>query len=151
MTRHPFVLILLIALTLVLVACGSTDPSSPSSGAASFSCTFKQFSATVYQGPDRGLSVQGQLTLQVNQTGSLSGTLKQTSGPDVSVVGQADGRAINLVFNLGQNRLLFGVGTLQQDIHSCAGAAGGPLVGPNGPDSGNWGTPSKPGGSGGGN
>ena len=111
-------------------------------------CTFKQFSAVVYQGTDRGLSVQGQLTLQMNKIGSLTGTLKQTNGPDVTVVGQTNGRAINLIFDLGQGRLLFDVGTLQQDI-PCGGAAGGPLVGPRSADSGNGGTPSKPGRGGG--
>ena len=149
-TRHPFVLILLVLLPLFLAACASTSASATSASTTSFNCTFKQFSAVVYEGPDKGLSVEGQLTLQVNQSGSLTGTLKQTKGSDIPVVGQANGRAINLIFDLGQSRLLFGVGTLQQDIHTCAGAAGGPLVGPRGADSGNWGTPSKPGGGGGG-
>ena len=144
-TRHPFVLILLMLLPLFLSACASTSASAKSASTTSFNCAFKQFSAVVYEGPDKGLSVEGQLTLQVNQSGSLTGTLKQTKGSDVLVVGQANGRAINLIFDLGKSRLLFGVGTLQQDIHTCEGAAGGPLVGPRGADSGNWGTPSNPG------
>jgi hypothetical protein len=113
MTRHTFVLIWLILLALVLAGCGSTNSSSASPTTSTLTCTFNQFQATVHQGPDRGLSMQDQLILQANQAGSLTGMLKQTSEADVAVTGQANGRAINLIFDLGENRLLFGVGTLQ--------------------------------------
>jgi hypothetical protein len=34
---------------------------------------------------------------------------------------------------------MYGVGTMQHDLRTCQGHAGGPLVGPRDPDSGSWG------------
>jgi hypothetical protein len=111
----------------------------PSVAAPSATCR-GSFTATVYRGLDTGLSVQGELTLQADASGSVTGVLKQTNGPQVvSIVGQANGRAINLLFDLGKKQLLFGVGTMQNDLRACEGQAGGSLVGPREADSGDWG------------
>lgn len=116
-----------------LVACNSAT-STPSS----ISCTI-DFEATVHQGPDAGLSLVGDLALQIESSGALSGALSQQDGSQVPVSGQAQGQAINLVFDLGSEQYIFGVGSLQYDIRECKGAIGGPFTGPQPGDNGDWG------------
>ena len=128
----------LLLLSLVLATSGSSAFASGSS-TATVSCTLKQFVETVYQGPDKGLSLRGDLHLEADATGSVTGTLEQSQGPDVKVVGQVTGRAINLVFDLGNHQLLFGVGTLQHPLAQCKSPAGGSFAGPKAPDIGTWG------------
>jgi len=84
------------------------------------------------------MSLQGNLHLHIDQDGSVTGVLKQAKGPDIHSVGQANGRAINLIFDLGQNHLIYGVGTLQNPIQMCKGSVGGPFVGPAEKDTGSW-------------
>ena len=104
------------------------------------SCTVKNFEATIQQGPDKGWSMTGDLALTIAADGGLTGTLKQTNGSaDIMAVGQVNGRAINLAFDLGTGKTVFGVGTLWKPISECDGAIGGPLVGPQPGDSGDWG------------
>jgi hypothetical protein len=78
------------------------------------------------------------LTLEIDAKGSVTGALKRQQGPDVSLVGQADGRAINLVFDLGDGQQIFGVGTGTQDIHTCQGRFRGVFSGPALEDIGIW-------------
>jgi hypothetical protein len=54
------------------------------------------------------------------------------------VVGQANGHAINLMITVGDGKYVFGVGTLEQPIDQCAGEMGGPFVGPEAGDFGDW-------------
>ena len=142
MKTSKFIIVSLLVLGLfvaVFVSLAAVFPTNASNAAASMSCG-GPFTATVYHGPDSGLTVQGELNLHVDATGSVTGVLKQSKGvPVVSIVGQANGRAINLLFDLGTHGLLFGVGTMQEDLRTCKGHAGGPLVGPADPDSGSWG------------
>jgi hypothetical protein len=144
MTLRKFDLLLvavLIAFMLILSSSISTVIAAPSptpSKSLSINCLFAQFKATIYTGPDAGMSLQGNLHLHIDPDGSVTGVLKQANGPDIHSVGQANGRAINLIFDLGQNRLIYGVGTLQNPIQMCKGSAGGPFVGPDEKDAGSW-------------
>ncbi len=99
----------------------------------------RQFEMTVRQGPSAGLQLAGTLVLNVEPSGSINkGSLVLESGGEVRVTGQVTGRAINLLFDIGDGRLLFGVGTLENYISLCTGAMGGPLVGPRPGDLGDW-------------
>jgi hypothetical protein len=54
-------------------------------------------------------------------------------------VGQATGRAINLALHAGEEQYIFGVGTGISNIGDCGGGPwGGPFVGPQSGDSGDW-------------
>jgi hypothetical protein len=94
--------------------------------------------AKVHLGPDAGLSLSGDLILAADRTGTVIGQLVHTDGTIISITGQATGRALNLIFDLGERGLVFGVGTGQQPISACSGVIGGPLVGPRSGDSGDW-------------
>lgn len=133
MQRTLFSLISLSLMLLGLTACGTT-----SSVTEAAKCT-GDFEATVYQGPSAGLSLIGPLSLQVDATGNLTGSLAASDGALIEVTGQAIGRSINLVFNLGEDKRIFGVGSLENDIRGCKGLAGGPFTGPKPGDSGDWG------------
>jgi hypothetical protein len=131
--RTLFSVINLIGIVLGLTACG------PASAVTEAVKCSGDFEATVYQGPSAGLSLIGPLSLQVDATGNLTGALTASDGTLVEVTGQAIGRSINLVFNLGQDKRIFGVGSLENDIRGCKGVAGGPFTGPKPGDSGDWG------------
>jgi hypothetical protein len=105
--------------------------------ADSYTCT-GDFEAGIYSGPDKGLMLNGKLELSMD-TGKVKGTFTGSDGKSVTVTGQAEGQAVNLAFQLGEKRYLFGVGTSVEDFSQCGGAAGGPLVGPQPGDSGDWG------------
>jgi len=45
---------------------------------------------------------------------------------------------MNLIFVVRPDTYLFGVGTSQRDFHECAGIWGGPFVGPEQGDMGDW-------------
>jgi hypothetical protein len=100
--------------------------------------TVGAFEATVHSGPDTGLSLRGTLRLGWSRDNQLLGLLARTSGPAVPVSGQLNGVAINLVFYLAHNRHLFGVGTIGHDPGTKHWFVGGPLVGPERGDSGDW-------------
>lgn len=133
MLRILFTLMGLLMMVLSLAGCGAA-----SAVAETIQCT-GDFEATVYQGPSAGLSLVGPLSLQVDATGNLTGALTANDGALVEVTGQAIGRSINLVFNLGEDKRIFGVGSLENDIRDCKGLSGGPFTGPEPGDSGDWG------------
>lgn len=98
------------------------------------------FEATVLSGPDAELELIGTLGLDVDETGSATGLLTTDSGLEVAVVGQINGRAINLAFDLGDDVYIFGLGTSVEPIgaESCGLSLGGPFVGPDPADTGTW-------------
>jgi hypothetical protein len=96
------------------------------------------FEATVYSGPDKGLSLTGILKVRVTKTGQLSGVLAPRTGSVVPLTGQLHGLAINLVFYLGHGRHIFGVGTFGLEPGAKQWFLGGPLVGPLAADAGSW-------------
>lgn len=96
------------------------------------------FEATVHQGPSAGLTLTGTLSIVVKQDGRLDGQLTLADGGHIATVGQANSRAINLMFTTPDGHSIFGVGTAAQPISRCEGLFGGPFVGPLPGDSGDW-------------
>jgi hypothetical protein len=123
--------LLLIGLLVGVFALGGCDAGNAPAGAGgSLTRCTGHFEAVVDQGPDKGLTLAGELVVSVDANGGMTGTLKSAGEAEVAVVGQVTGRAINLALDLGGGRAMFGTGTLFQPISECAGTAGGPLVGP---------------------
>ncbi len=131
MQTRRFVLVSLILLALGLAACIATPPVTTTTSTG-------RFEATVHYGPDAGLSLNGQVRLEVGASGTVSGILKLGDGSQVKAVGQANGRAINLMFDLGNDQKVFGVGTTERDIREGGGMMGGPFSGPRAGDLGDW-------------
>lgn len=109
------------------------------------------FEATVRSGPNEGLTLEGFLGLGIRPDGSVeNGALAQPEGETLSVVGQVNGRAVNLMITVADGRYAFGVGTSELDfreacragvesgMYSAVGQMGGPFVGPQTGDSGDW-------------
>jgi hypothetical protein len=96
--------------------------------------------ATIYQGPSTGLTMIGDLQFDVESDGSLSGRFILDDGGEVPLAGQVNGRAINLILTVAEGKYIYGVGTALNDIISdeCGTAMGGPFVGPEAGDSGEW-------------
>ncbi len=134
MRTRQWLLLWLVMLVFSLSACLVPVPvASPTA-----TCVVA-FEATVQQGPDTGLALIGDLTLTTDATGAVTGTLVQADGTEVNATGQVNGRAIHLVFALGNDQYVFGVGSLQYPFQECRGAIGGPFTGPQPGDSGDWG------------
>jgi hypothetical protein len=131
-TKRIFILLIaLLALAMSLSACNnSTASATDCSG---------DFEATVHSGKNAGLSLTGKLSLHIQPSGNFIGTLATDDSATVLVTGYAVRQAFNLVFDLGDGRYLFGVGSSQYDISECKGVAGGPFTGPEPGDSGDWG------------
>ena len=97
--------------------------------------------ATIYQGPSTGLTMIGDLQFDVDGDGSLTGRfILNEGGGEVPIAGQVNGRAINLIITVAEGKYIYGVGTALNDITSddCGTAMGGPFVGPEAGDSGEW-------------
>jgi hypothetical protein len=139
----------IIATFCVLVMCVLVFQASPS---VADTCTF-DFEATVRVGPNTGKTVGGILTVEIDEHGSLSGSLISnsllaTEEDPIAVVGQVNGRAINLALQLQKSesettagQALLGTGTAAFPISSatqCGGAMGGTFAGPNAGDIGDW-------------
>ena len=127
--------ILMVPAALALGACGDDEDSAD----ASAQTCRGEFEATVHRGPNKGLAVEGELTLRVEPSGSASGTVKQRDGSVVKADGQVDGRAISLAMDAGEGRTLYGTGASREVVSDCAGEMGGTLAGPEPGDSGDWG------------
>ena len=102
------------------------------------------FEATVRQGPSSGTDLKGTLQVTIDETGAISGNLVIDANTRFPVYGQVNGRAINLALDLSTAKkpgvYVFGVGTALDPIQSqnCGTALGGPFVGPQPGDSGDW-------------
>ena len=97
-----------------------------------------RFEATVRQGPSAGLSLVGQLVVRVAPSGRANAVLTLRDGSEINATGQVNGQAINLIFLVRPDTYIFGVGTLQRDVRECEGVWGGPFVGPELGDIGDW-------------
>lgn len=117
-----------------------TTTANPGSGEAGPVHCLIDFVATVRQGPSSGVTLQGVFDFKVDEEGTLYGKLMQADGGELLGAGQVIGRAIHLVFDLGDQQLVFGVGTAQAKItnDTCGLALGGPFVGPVEGDAGDW-------------
>jgi hypothetical protein len=128
-------LILLVVVASLIAVLGVV--SAQDEGSAECSLPFE---ATVLSGPDAELALIGDLTLVVDATGGAEGTLVTADDSEFSVVGQINGRSINLAFDLGDDVYIFGLGTAFEPIGAgnCGLALGGPFVGPAPDDTGTW-------------
>lgn len=124
-----------------------------SKAASGFSCEVAGFEASVHQGPSAGWGVVGRLVYTVAENGELTGTLTTDDNSlTLPVIGQMNGHAISLAFDLGQaedadyHLYIYGTGVSISNAGDCTGLLGGGLVGPMSGDSGDWGTcdPSGP-------
>ncbi len=115
MKRARLTLLLVLALAPVLASC---DSGTSSSGAASCSGSFE---ASV----DQDTIVAGNLKIDVDQSGKLTGTLTPATGDALAVSGAVSGQAINIAISMGNDQYLFGSGTFTQPVSQCAGVAGG--------------------------
>jgi hypothetical protein len=104
---------------------------------AAANCT-SDFEATVYHGPNQGLSLQGQLRFRLDAMGALNGELTTADGQKIDATGQTYGQAINLLLTVGADQYVFGTGTASDPIYTCTGVWGGGFTGPQPGDSGDW-------------
>lgn len=89
-------------------------------------------------GPNAGTDLSGDFELQVSKDQSFVGTLKPKNGGVISVTGQGAGHGIDMVFDLGGDKLAFAHGVMQSDVYNCKGLSGGTLTGPEHGDIGDW-------------
>lgn len=124
----------LVAAVCVLILTACQPGLAPT---AAVTC-LSQFEATVHHGPNAGLAVTGKLLFTLDHAGALTGGIATADGSEIPVVGQANGRAINLTFQLDEQQYLFGVGSAENPITTCTGYWGGSFTGPASGDSGDW-------------
>ena len=95
--------------------------------------------AEVYVGPYLGTEYEGAISLDIDETGAIeSGTFQTIDGQSVPLVGQADGRALDLRIDLGNGLLLTLTRTAELPFSVCQGAAAGSFAGPEMGDMGTW-------------
>lgn len=164
--QHSFTartLVVLVSLALILAACAPVQPLTVATTAtmntASSAITQTEalttttgsgqpgpvhclidFEATVRQGPSSGVALLGVFDFKVDEEGVLYGKLMQEAGGEILAAGQVVGRAVHLVFDLGEDQTVFGVGTAKVRItnDTCGLELGGPFVGPAPGDAGDW-------------
>lgn len=97
------------------------------------------FELEVRQGPSAGTRVGGILALTVADDGSATGVLRSGDGEIATVIGQVNGQAVALRFDLGGESVVFGTGLSVGQLAACAVTdMGGSAVGPNPGDLGDW-------------
>jgi hypothetical protein len=98
------------------------------------------FDATVRRGPNAGRAYVGMLAIAVEPDGRIDqGRLVLADGTAIPVVGQTNGRAINLAFGLSEDGTLYGAGVAKADASERFGdSMGGPFAGPDPGDVGDW-------------
>jgi len=126
-----------LCLIAVLMLSACQPRAAPPTPMESIACGGR-FEAVVRQGPSAGLSLSGQLVVRVEPSGQARAVLTLRDGTTLPATGYVNGQAINLIFVVRQDTYLFGVGTAQHDFRDCAGVWGGPFVGPELGDIGDW-------------
>ena len=141
-SRRNFLLIWLLIVSVIVGAMATTLQAHE----GEHECAM-DFEATVWQGPSAGMTFVGELTFLFDETGAVEGNFVGLEGESVPVAGQINGRAVNLIFNLGEDRYLFGVGTAWSPVEgeNCGDVLGGPFTGPEAGDSGDWKGKGRPG------
>jgi len=127
----------ILCLTAVLMLSACQPRAAPPTLREPMACGGR-FEATVRQGPSAGLSLVGHLVVRVEPSGQATAVLTLRDGATLPATGHVNGQAMNLIFVVRQDTYLFGVGTAQHDFHECAGIWGGPFVGPEQGDIGDW-------------
>ena len=131
-TRGSLLILVALVAVVVLVASrgGADEPATTCRGT---------FEATVHRGPSTGMWLGGEYVMTVEGSGAVAGALTLEDGDIVPFVGQAQGRAISLAFDLGEEREVFGVGAAEQPLHEeCGGEFGGAFTGPGSGTLGDW-------------
>jgi len=126
-----------LCLTAVLMLSACQPRAVPPAARETMACGGR-FEATVRQGPSAGLSLVGQLVVRAEPSGRATAVLTLRDGATLPATGYVNGQAMNLIFVVRPDTYLFGVGTSQRDFHECAGIWGGPFVGPEQGDIGDW-------------
>ncbi len=126
-----------LCLTAVLILSACQPRATPPTPMEPMACGGR-FEATVRQGPSAGLALVGQLEVRVEPSGEARAVLTLRDGATLPATGHVNGQAINLIFVVRPDTYLFGVGTSQRAFHECAGIWGGPFVGPEQGDIGDW-------------
>ncbi len=140
--------ILLLALALFWPQTSPTQ----AQGSSSHTCSVA-FEFGVTGGPSTPLTLQGILKMNIQASGAFTGTLEGVDGKLVtkgkanlprrlSVIGQANGHAINMLIKLPGNQTVFGSGAAEANLSTCngqiKGVMGGAAVGPKVGDQGDW-------------
>jgi hypothetical protein len=118
------------------------------------------FDVIIYEGPSAQIApvlLAGVLTVKVDPSGGFTGALTPFSGQSsvafgglavsdphsVPVAGQITGRAYSMVMDLGNGKHIFGTGAALNDLSRelNVGLVGGPAVGPETGDRGDWASP----------
>jgi hypothetical protein len=133
-----------------LAAAGSRAPSAAAAQEGTDQTCILPFEATVRQGPSAGQDFSGTLAIKIGASGEIETGVLVHDGTGIPVVGQITGRAVNLLLTTGDGQYVFGVGTSEADlrlacpeimaagIYAESGAMGGPFVGPQPLDAGDW-------------
>lgn len=112
---------------------------------------------TIHEGPSAAsgpVTLSGKLKVKIDPDGGFTGALTPPDGQSsivfgnlqvedptrISVVGQINGRAFNLVLDLGNGKNIYGSGTSKNDLSKVrdAGGIGGAAVGPESGDRDDW-------------
>jgi len=103
--------------------------------------------ASIRLGPSAGVIIDGnvpgelsgKLTFDIGADGAIdSGRFRSKGGAELPVVGQVDGRSLNLRVDVGDDQTLIFVGTAAQRLDRCRGDIDGLLTGPRVGDLGDW-------------
>jgi hypothetical protein len=103
--------------------------------------------AAIRLGPSAGVIIEGnvpgdlsgKLTIEIGADGAIDrGRFRLKGGAEFPVVGQADGRALNLRVDIDTDQTLVLVGTAVQRLEQCTGDIDGLLTGPRVGDLGDW-------------
>ncbi len=117
---------------------------------AQTTCTYEGFEATILQGTNAGLTLQGALELTADASGKLTGLLHLIDGHHMHVAGQVTGSLIGLMFDARATAddpltFVYGTGVILGDFADChPGSIGGTLTGPAYDDMGTWSDPCYP-------
>jgi hypothetical protein len=109
-------------------------------------CRLEIFAA-IRLGPSAGVildgsvpgELRGRLNLAIGADGAIdNGRFRLEGGAELPVVGQADGRTLNLRVDVATDQTLIFVGTAAQRLEQCTGDIDGLLTGPRVGDLGDW-------------
>ncbi len=110
---------------------------------ASVYCTIRGFRASVFQGPTRGMVLNGNISLRLDPDGSLSGSLlSEDRQVQVNFVGRTTEHGIYMTFDLGYSGRtqaeIAALGVIPQRFADCTEPMLGIFVGPQPGDQGVW-------------
>ncbi len=99
----------------------------------------RPFEVTVRQGPNEGQEYLGALAIKLSDGGAIEEGYFE---PPMAMIsrwsGRPRGRSISMLITLADGQTVYGVGVGEQEVGACAGQMGGPLVGPEPGDMGDW-------------